>query len=65
MAVDGVTVEYRDDGGAIRGTQVQVLDFEQPANNDWLAVNQFTVVEGSAVQVLGDETLSPSLTFFA
>ena len=47
MAVDGVTVEYRDDGGAIRGAQVQVLDFEQPANNDWLVVNQFTVVEGN------------------
>ena len=47
MAVDGVTVEYRDDGGAIRGAQVQVLDFEQPSNNDWLAVNQFTVVEGN------------------
>ena len=45
LAVDGVTVEYRDDGGAIRGAQVQVLDFEQPSNNDWLAVNQFTVVE--------------------
>ena len=47
MAVDGVTVEYRDDGGAIRGAQVHVLDFEQPSNNDWLAVNQFTVVEGN------------------
>ena len=47
MAVDGVTVEYRDDGGAIRGTQVQVLDFEQPSNNDWLAVNQFTVEESN------------------
>ena len=45
LAVNGVTVEYRDDGGAIRGAQVQVLDFEQPSNNDWLAVNQFTVVE--------------------
>ena len=47
MAVDGVTVEYRDDGGALRGAQVQVLDFEQPSNNDWLAVNQFTVVDGN------------------
>ncbi len=45
MLVDGVTVEYRADGGAIRGTQVQVVDFDDPANNDWLAVNQFTVVE--------------------
>ena len=47
MAVDGVTVEYRDDRGTIRGAPVQVLDFEQPTNNDWLAVNQFTVVEGN------------------
>ena len=47
LAVDGVTVEYRDDGGTIRGAQVQVLDFEQPVNNDWLAVNQFTVVESN------------------
>ena len=45
LAVDGVTVEYRDDGGAIRGAQVQVFDFEQPSNNDWLVVNQFRVEE--------------------
>ena len=30
----------------MRGAQVSVLDYENPANNDWLAVNQFTVVEG-------------------
>ena len=24
---------------------VRVLDFDEPDNNDWLAVNQFTVVE--------------------
>ena len=47
MAADGVTVEYRDNGGALRGAQVQVFDFEQPSNNGWLAVNQFTVVEGN------------------
>ena len=45
MLVDGVTVEYRRDNGAIRGAQAQVIDFDDPANNDWLAVNQFTVVE--------------------
>ncbi len=45
MTVDGVTVEYRDGGGAVRGAQAQVFDFDEPANNDWLAVNQFTVVE--------------------
>ena len=45
MAVEGVTVEYRDDDGAVRGAQVQVLDFDEPDNDDWLVVNQFTVVE--------------------
>ncbi|MCY4526234.1 MAG: type I restriction endonuclease subunit R [Anaerolineaceae bacterium] len=45
MLVDGVNVEYRGDDGAIRGAQVQVIDYEDPGNNDWLAVNQFTVVE--------------------
>ena len=44
MVVDGVTVEYRD-GGRIRGAQARVIDFDNPSNNDWLAVNQFTVVE--------------------
>ena len=47
MAVDGVTVEYRDQRGAIRGAQVQVFDFETPSNNDWLAVNQLTVIESN------------------
>ena len=45
MLVDGVTVEYRRDNGAIQGAQAQVIDFDDPANNDWLAVNQFTAVE--------------------
>ena len=29
----------------VRGDQVRVVDFEIPANNDWLAVNQFSVTE--------------------
>ncbi len=45
LLVDGVTVEYRDADGSIRGAQVRVIDFEHPDNNDWLAVNQFSVVE--------------------
>ena len=44
MLVQGVTVEYRS-GGAIRGAQANVIDFETPTNNDFLAVNQFTVTE--------------------
>ena len=45
MLVAGVTVEYRAADGAIRGEQARVIDFEDWAANDWLAVNQFTVTE--------------------
>ena len=45
MLVDGVTVEYRTGDGRIGGAQVKVVDFDEPAKNDWLAVNQFTVTE--------------------
>ena len=46
MLVDGVTVEYRHPDGRVAGAQARVIDFDAPANNDWLAVNQFTVSEG-------------------
>ena len=45
MLVEGVNIEYRDDDGRIRGAQVQVIDFEDVGANDFLAVNQFAVVE--------------------
>ncbi|MBI5173525.1 MAG: type I restriction endonuclease subunit R [Candidatus Melainabacteria bacterium] len=45
MLVDGVTVEYRNKDGDIRGAQARVLDFDNLANNDFLAVNQFTICE--------------------
>ena len=45
LLVDGVTVEYRTPDSSIRGAQARVLDFDDADNNDWLAVNQFTVSE--------------------
>ena len=45
LLVDGVTVEYRRREGEIRGAQARVVDFDDPVNNDWLAVNQFSVTE--------------------
>ena len=45
MLVDGVTVEHRTPSGAVRGAQAQIVDFDDPARNDLLAVNQFTVTE--------------------
>ena len=45
LLVLGVNVEYRTDGGAIRGAQAAVIDYANPAANDFLAVNQVTVTE--------------------
>ena len=45
MLVNGVTVEYRAGDGAIRGEPAQIMNFDRPDHNDWLAVNQFTVTE--------------------
>lgn len=44
--IEGVPVEYRDDEGVVRHVAMQVLDFVDPVSNDWLVVDQFTVVEG-------------------
>ncbi len=46
MLVDGVTIEFRRADGSIGGAQARVIDFDRPDDNDWLAVNQFTVAEG-------------------
>jgi type I restriction enzyme R subunit len=46
MLRDGVAVEYRRPDGSIAGDHVRLADFESVSSNDWLAVNQFTVVEG-------------------
>ncbi len=55
MIADGVTVEYRRADGSIAGAQVRVLDFDDAENNDWLAVNQFTVSEGR-----GEKSFAPT-----
>jgi type I restriction enzyme, R subunit len=46
MLRDGVPVEYRREDGSIAGDHVRLIDFDNPDTNDWLAVNQFTVIEG-------------------
>lgn len=46
--VEGVPVEFYGDDGAIKGDHVRLIDFDDPEANDWLAVNQFTVIEHKA-----------------
>ena len=43
MLTEGVKVEVENEKGELRGRFVQVFDFENPLNNEFLVVNQFTV----------------------
>lgn len=46
MLVEGVPVEYRMNGD-IKGDFVRVVDFENPLNNEFLVVNQYTIVQNN------------------
>lgn len=46
---DGVDVEMRTESG-IRGEKIYIVDFENPENNEFLAINQFTVIEGNQIK---------------
>jgi type I restriction enzyme, R subunit len=43
---DGVDVEYRK-GDRIAGDKVWLIDYENPNNNEYLVVNQFTIIENN------------------
>ena len=42
---DGVDVEYHRPDGSIAGDKVRLIDFNDVGSNDWLVVNQFTVIK--------------------
>lgn len=43
---EGIDIEYRKEGN-IRGDKVYLIDFNNPDNNEFLAINQFTVIENN------------------
>ena len=45
FVTDGVPVEYRRPDRIVHDT-VWLFDYNEPESNDWLAINQFTIVEG-------------------
>ncbi len=45
MMVEGVDIEFQREDGSIGGDKARLIDFDHPERNDWLAVNQFTVIE--------------------
>src|SRR6202162_5745611 len=46
--IEGVFVDVRRPDGTIGGEQARLIDFDDPGENDWLAVNQYTVIENKA-----------------
>jgi type I restriction enzyme R subunit len=46
--IEGVPIEVRRTDGSIGGEQARLIDFDDPNANDWLAVNQYTVIENKA-----------------
>ncbi|HBI9103814.1 TPA: type I restriction endonuclease subunit R [Staphylococcus aureus] len=55
--INGIEIEDYDDEGQSVVEIVKIVDFEHPQNNDFLAVNQFTVVNG-------DYTKRPDIVLF-
>ncbi|MEW1988178.1 type I restriction endonuclease subunit R [Brevibacterium casei] len=45
LITEGVPIEHRGDDGQLRTTSLWLVDFDEPSNNDWVAVNQFTIIE--------------------
>ncbi len=43
---EGIDIEYQLDG-ITRGDKVWLIDFQNPENNEFLAVNQFTIIENN------------------
>lgn len=59
LLVDGVSVEYRDaKSGEMRGGCARLIDFDNAAANDWLAVRQLTISGPS------DKHIRPDLLLF-
>ena len=44
--VEGVPVEVAREDGSVGGDAARLIDFTDVDSNDWLAVNQFTAIEG-------------------
>jgi type I restriction enzyme R subunit len=44
---DGVDVEYLRGDGTVAGDKVKLVDYEKVERNDFLAVNQFTIIENN------------------
>jgi len=44
MLTEGINVSYQKDGNS-RGDLVWLIDFDEPENNDFIVLNQYTIIE--------------------
>ena len=59
LLTDGVPVEYKDaKTGETRGGRARLIDFDNPANNDFLVVRQLTIAGANG------KTIRPDLVLF-
>ncbi|HSH03338.1 MAG TPA: type I restriction endonuclease subunit R [Anaerolineae bacterium] len=67
LLVNGVTVSYQGKDGRAIHKQARLLDYDNVHNNDWLAVNQFSILQQNAIpdpnSTLQD-TLRPDIILF-
>ncbi|MGY1771633.1 type I restriction endonuclease subunit R [Blastococcus sp. SYSU D00813] len=47
LLTQGVPVEHRTADGGVRTSLIWLIDWDRPTANDWLVVNQFTVIENN------------------
>lgn len=59
LLINGATLEYKDDDtGETRGGRARLIDFDKPANNDFLVVRQLTIVG------VNGKTIRPDLVLY-
>lgn len=47
---DGIDVQYRSESDEIKSDNIQLVDYDDVGNNQWLAVNQLTVTHGNCTR---------------
>ena len=58
LMVRGVPVETTGEDGRPTTVRLRLVDFNTPGNNDWRALNQFTIIEPAT-------TAAPTFSFFS
>jgi type I restriction enzyme R subunit len=64
LLTEGVDVKFSVGEGKSRTDKIWPVDFKHPENNEFLAVNQFTVVEGKGVSPYAPTNKRPDIVLF-